>query len=237
MINIKLGRLESTDVRDGLFPVSKVLTTAPNIPFKYWWAEGWWGHQGSTSECVSYSWQHWIEDGPVIQDVVLERSGPMYNTTKFYKECQKRDPWPGNNYKGTSVRAGAKILKDLGVISEYRWANSLDDVINTVLTLGPMVVGTKWYSGMYNPNSKGIIRVAGRQDGGHAYLIDGVDMRNKHFRIKNSWGRRWGKKGFAFISFKDFEKLLKNGGEACIAFENKMDYIPSLDTLPHPKNP
>lgn len=236
-MDIKLGRLESIDRRDGLFPVSAVLTTPPNIPFKYWWAEGWWGNQGSTSECVSYSWQHWIEDGPVIQDVIFGRKSPMYNTNKFYKECQKRDPWPGDSYDGTSIRAGAKILKDLGIISEYRWANSIDDVVNTVLTLGPMVVGTKWYSGMYNPNSKGIITVSGRQNGGHAYLIDGVDTVNKYLRIKNSWGRRWGKKGFAFISFNHFEKLLHNGGEACIAFENKMDRVPSLSTLPFPKNP
>ena len=234
-MELKLGRLESVDERDKLFPVSRVLHTMPNIPHKYWWAEGWWGNQGSTQHCVAYSWQHWLEDGPVIQDAVFGRKQPMYNTTKFYDACQLRDPWQGTNYDGTSIRAGAKILKSLDIITEYRWASDLNDVVNTILTLGPMVVGTRWYKGMFTPNHKGIIKLSGSQQGGHAYLLDGVDRKNRMFRLKNSWGRNWGKKGFAFISFNDFETLLNNGGEACIAFENKMYEVPSLSTLPTPK--
>ena len=125
----------------------------------------------------------------------------------------------------------AKILKELGIISEYRWANRINDVVNTVLTLGPMVVGTKWFTGMNRPNSKGIVRPTGGQIGGHAYLINGVDKTNKYLRIKNSWGKRWGKSGYAFISFRDFEKLLHDGGEACIAFESKLTAVPKLSSL------
>lgn len=232
MTEISFGRLENPDSRDELYPVSAILQETPDIPEKYWWANGWWGNQGSTSQCVVYSWMHWLEDGPVIQDAILGRPQPMYNTTKFYKECQRRDPWPGEDYDGTSVRAGAKILKHLGIISEYRWARTINDVVNTVLTLGPMVVGTKWYSGMSRPNSKGIMTPTGKQNGGHAYLINGVDKVNRFFRVKNSWGQNWGKKGYAFISFDDFETLLKDGGEACIAFENKLFEVPDLATLP-----
>lgn len=182
--------------------------------------------------CVVYSWMHWLEDGPVIQDAIPNRPQPMYDTTNFYHACQDRDPWEGREYNGTSVRAGAKILKELGIISEYRWARTINDVVNTVLTLGPMVVGTKWYSSMSRPNSKGIMTPTGKQNGGHAYLINGVDKVNRFFRVKNSWGQNWGKKGYAFISFDDFETLLNDGGEACIAFENKLFEVPDLETLP-----
>jgi len=236
-MRIKFGRLVSIDDRDKLYPVSAVLHTPPDIPNKYWWAEGWWGNQGSSQMCVAYSWSHWIEDGPVIQDVIYGRTRPMFDVTQFYDACQARDPWEGNSYDGTSVRAGAKILKTLEVISEYRWANSLQDVIDTLLMLGPMVVGTKWYKGMYTPDRKGMISPTGRQSGGHAYIIDGVDKINRVFRIKNSWGRNWGKKGFAFITFDDFESLLHDAGEACIAFENKMYDIPLIEDLPPPINP
>lgn len=219
------GRLECPDSRDSLFPVSSVLHgVPPDLTEKYWWADGWWGDQGSTSHCTAYSWLHYVEDGPVIQDSPSRpHQRPLIDPPRLYKESQLRDPFPGENYNGSTVRAAAKVLKDLGIIKEYRWAGSIMDVINCVLTIGPMVVGTKWYTGMNQPDSKGIMKVGGRGMGGHAYLINGVDTNKNLFRIKNSWGRSWGNQGFAFINIDDFDKLLKDGGEACIAFETKVN--------------
>ena len=74
---------------------------------------------------------------------------------------------------------------------------------------------------MFYPNIAGLIKVKGSIEGGHAYVINGVDVNNKLFRIKNSWGKNWGKNGFAFISFNDMNKLIKKQGEICIAVENK----------------
>ena len=140
----------------------------------------------------------------------------------------------GNSYNGTSVRAAAKILKKLGVISEYRWAKTVDDTVNTILMKGPMVVGTRWYANMTRPNANGFMKPSGAGQGGHAYVINGVDVDGEFFRIKNSWGKRWGKKGFAYISFSDFEKLLENGGEACIAEERVVSFVSDFKHLPAP---
>lgn len=218
------GRIESPDARDSLFPVSAVITNIPsNLREKYWWADGWWGNQGSTTMCVAYSWLHYLEDGPVIQDAGdTTRVKPLIPPAKLYKESQLRDPWAGEQYAGTTVRAAAKILKDLGLIKEYRWADNITDVVNTLLTIGPMVVGTKWSGNMSKPDTRGIIKLGGQDMGGHAYLLDGVNLDKKVIRIKNSWGREWGREGFAFISIEDMAKLLSDGGEACVAFERKL---------------
>jgi len=232
--NRTFGRVYLEDPRDNDYLIEDVIPQdgLPDIRRKFWWAEGWSGDQGRTSQCVVYSWSHWLEDGPVIQDVIPGRRKPMFDTTEFYNLCQRWDQIPGENYDGTTVRAGAKILQKLGVIGEYRWARTVDDVIATVTHIGPMVVGTQWTSNMTKPTShRHIMRPTGADQGGHAYLINGVDSDKELFRVKNSWGRDWADNGHAYISFRNFEKLLQNRGEACVAFENKVSQVPSLDSL------
>jgi hypothetical protein len=136
--------------------------------------------------------------------------------TGIYNICQFYDEWEGIDYAGTSVRAGAKILKMIGLISEYRWATSVQDLAYVVLEESPVVVGTDWYEGM---DGGGILKVTGALLGGHAWLVDGVDTDKKLFRMKNSWGTNWGEHGRAYIPFEDMEILLSRDGEVCLGIE------------------
>lgn len=225
------GRIPVRDDRDMLYSVAPMLMQVPRIREKWWWDNGWWGNQRTTPHCVAYSWSHWMEDGPVIQDGIMGRRKPVFDTEKFYHVCQKLDDWPGENYAGTSVRAGAKVLQKVGIISEYRWAFNIDEIINTLLTIGPMVVGTQWTEKMQFPNRNGLIKYKGRKMGGHAYVLNGVNLDEEYFRIKNSWGKSWGDRGHGYIRFSDFEKLYNDDGEACVAGEVKITNVPSLATV------
>jgi hypothetical protein len=184
---------------------------------------------------VAYSWLHWLEDGPVthfyegrdfdpayLNENVAEKHQCLFSPEMVYRNAQKIDEWPGEDYDGTSVRAGAKILRNLGVISEFRWASNVDEVVNCLLNVGPMVVGTWWHRDMFYPDENGIIRPAGGKMGGHAYVLDGISLEKGLIRVKNSWGRDWGKNGFAYIRIDDFASLLSDQGEACMAFEKKL---------------
>lgn len=235
-MQLKFGRVYKEDPRDENYPVSTVIRSGlPEVDKKRWWADGWHGDQGRTPFCVVYAWSHWFEDGPVIQDVILGRQKPIFPLKEFYDEAQLRDDINRSNYEGTTVRAGAKILHKLGIVEEYRWAFTIDEVIKCVSYLGPMVVGTNWYEQMFTPTSgRHILRPRGRNRGGHAYVINGIDHHNELFRIKNSWGRSWGDDGHAFIRFNEFERLLLERGEACVAFQNKVDQVPDLADLPAP---
>jgi len=117
------------------------------------------------------------------------------------------------------VRAAFQVLKRRGLVISYHWAFKLEDVIETVLHRGPVVMGTSWYEGMSQPGPDHRLHIEGDLQGGHAWTINGVNVPERTFRMKNSWGREWGHRGFGYIGFDEIEQLLDDQGEACLAIE------------------
>lgn len=155
--------------------------------------------------------------------------------TKVYWAAQQIDPWPGGSYpganpqyEGTSVLAGAKILKKLGYIESYRWAFGLNDLVLAVGYCGPAVLGLPWYDGMFEPYSCGHLHVGGQMAGGHAILCNGVDVKNQTFTLHNSWGSSWGNGGDALISWEEMDRLLHEEGEAVIPMGRKKGLLSRL---------
>lgn len=209
------GRIAKPDDRDQNYRLTAPRRKSKRIS-RYWSDHWFFGNQGQNPYCVGFAWVHWLSNHPVRQWV---------NPEGVYHVAQRFDEWPGEDYEGTSVRAGAKVLQSLGFISEYRWGFDLPSIVATVLEVGPVVFGTDWYEGMSEPDKYGYLNPTGQILGGHAYLVNGVDTRRQRFRIKNSWGQDWGIKGRAYLSFADAEKLITEGGEACLAIEIKPETL------------
>lgn len=218
MANLKrLGRTSRPDARDQKYLIKNHFRfTATQLTQRYWADDVWWGDQGDSPHCVGYAWAHWFEDGPVLH---MGKS-PKIKPQKIYENAQRLDEWIGEGYEGTSVRGGVKYLKSLNAVKSYYWAFDLNTIVQYLLTKGPMVVGTDWTAGMFEPDKNGLISASGETVGGHAYVLNGIDMATKRIRIKNSWGRSWGKGGHAFIRFSDMATLISRQGEACVAAEN-----------------
>ena len=211
------GRLPAPDPRDRQFPMKMLLPRQLSTRrSRYWNANGAWLDQQDRPHCVGYAWTHWLEDGPVTQRGLT----PTVDPDTLYKEAQRADEWPGEDYDGTSIRGGVKAAQARGYIAAYHWAESVVDIVEALLEVGPVVMGTEWYAGMMDPDPAGILHATGKVLGGHAYVLNGVNTDAKIVRVKNSWGRGWGSNGHALLTFDDLKRLFPSSdGEACLAVE------------------
>lgn len=142
---------------------------------------------------------------------LYDESGERYT---LYREAQKVDPWPGEDYDGSSTDAPFRVLRDRGHITGWRWLFGVDEVRQWVQQHGPCAVGTNWHDTMFHPDGKGVVRPAGPVVGGHAYRVIGYDVRRRMFRCVNSWGRGWGDNGRFWIEDNALGDLLAANGEA-----------------------
>ncbi len=200
-------RVPGLDPRNRDYPIRTLL--GPKPPRSYTWSCGTWLDQGSEGACVGHAWAHEAAARPVVR--------PADSALAFglYRRAQQLDPWPGEDYSGTSVLAGAKAAREKGLLTEFRWAFGLDDLLSAVSRHGPVVLGVNWYEGMFD-TTNGFLSVSGRLAGGHAILATGVRLRDESVLLHNSWGQGWGVNGKARIRFADLQTLLSQDGDVCV---------------------
>lgn len=218
MADYGLGRRPAADPRDGRHPMAAALgVVAPVLRSYRYWRTGPVLDQGSAPQCVGFAWRQWLSSAPL-----MTAGGPA--ASAIYSAAQLVDEWPGEAYDGTSVRAGAKVLQAEGRVGEYVWAGTVAEVKAWVLTRGPVVMGTDWYDGMFEPDVKGYVWPGGAVAGGHAYIVvgfrtDDPSVGKGSFRCLNSWGTGWGQSGRFWLYEDSLKMLLGQAGEACAAVE------------------
>ena len=204
----KLDRLIQFDDRSRAFPIRTLVADKPRR--SYTWRVGVSLDQGNEGACVGFGWAHELAARPVVR--------PMTDQIAFglYYEAQKLDIWPGEDYEGTSVIAGAKAVQAHNWLQEYRWAFSENDLALAVGYKGPAVLGTWWYSGMDTLERDSVGRLWASVDGyirgGHCYIAHGYSIKLNAYKCWNSWGSP----SEFWVTASDMAKLLANQGEACI---------------------
>jgi hypothetical protein len=173
--------------------------------------------------CVGHGWAGWSQGAPLmIKPMADMQPFALYDQFIVNDEFDDNDVDP-DRQMGTSVRAGAKVLKQMGHIKNYLWAESAEDVRAWHLAgFGTVVLGINWYDGMMEPDKYGRLIVSGGIAGGHCVKTTGWNDERDMLRIQNSWGRGWGEAGHAWISRQDLQRLLTEDGEACAATEQKL---------------
>lgn len=213
-----LGRKAAPDERDKNFLARKSLPKKASARrYRNWGDTGYWGDQGDEPECVGFGWVHYLENSPHTWGTTKT---PIYNPRELYKEAQMVDEWPGENYNGTSTRAGAKVLQSKGFIKTYGWGFDLNTAVQWLLEKGPIAIGANWYEKFFFPNGKGLIEIGGAIAGGHQWLINGINLDTGLVRNKQSWRRdRYGINGRFWMKLETLERLIHEDGECCMALE------------------
>jgi hypothetical protein len=82
--------------------------------------------------------------------------------------------------------------------------------------LSPVITGTNWYSGMFTPKLGGLVEISGNVVGGHEYEVVGIDVEHKLVKCANSWGTTWGDKGFFYMTWDTWGRLLSEQGDVTV---------------------
>lgn len=221
-----LGRLPAGDQIHALkYPLQlprTVSTVERTLSLPYGYRRGY--DQGSEGACVGFALS-WAMS-------ILNRR--FYDALSLYKEAQRIDEWAGEDYSGTSVRAGCDVLRDKGHklmhrhnhthnwepehgIEKNTWTSSVDAIRSCLAGGVPVVMGTNWYEGMDQPVKLGrewwMRKEIGRVRGGHAWCIYGASDKRQAFRMVNSWGLGY---PLTMVPYTLMERLLNEDGEATV---------------------
>lgn len=168
--------------------------------------------QGNEGACTGFGTSHMLSSTPRPRPGVTDRFA-----FTLYKEAQRRDEWPGEDYEGSSVLGAMRASVAAGYISRYVWPRTAREVAVAISYFGPVVIGVDWYARMMETDPDGLVHVEGRVVGGHCVAVTGFNHATGVFTFPNSWGESWGKHGFGRLAYADLDRLLGSNGEAALA--------------------
>jgi len=211
-----LGRIPSPpDERD--FAVSRLeqmIFTGAAVPVT--WSDPVVLDQGQTPHCVGYGCAAFIatqEESVRADPTVTNRMAEA-----LYAACKIVDGEPGAQ-DGSTVRSGAKVLKEWGVIDAYAFGSFAEGKA-WVEGKGPVVVGTRWDYSMEATDAQGFVHPDGNSAGDHCWLWHGSNDIIADNTGRNSWGAAWGSGGDFFIGDADLQNILADGGEILMAVKS-----------------
>lgn len=149
----------------------------------------------------------------------------------LYHFAKQYDPWPGEDYDGSTCRGALKGWHKNGVLPAAKWgrtrskelsqrerfiasdyplgvyarvaARNLRDIQIAIHQCGAVFASCNVHAGWDDVSkSDPMIRQSSDRDGGHAFAV--VGYVREGFVIQNSWGKSWGDDGLAILDYRDW---------------------------------
>jgi hypothetical protein len=188
-------------------------------------------NQGATGTCVANAFGHRRAGNPIgIEGIDQEWC------RKFYLEASARY-WgePDTTFdKGTSALSACEALLARKAIDRFEWIANWnagpEQLRYALLELGPLCVGSNWYTSMDSPNVvDGVawmkVNYSSTLRGGHEWLLVTIDLEpadgsESYVEMLNSWGPGWGVNGKARFTLPQIDELVFGGwGDAVLIHE------------------
>jgi hypothetical protein len=204
----KLGRHIEHDPRSRNYPAKRgrvrtVLHTRHCPPF----------NQGETNSCTGNAAAGLLMTTPFFRRGRILAEGDALN---LYARATRVDSFPGTfpvDDLGSSGLAVMKVARQLGLVRSYGHAFGLQQALEA-LALAPVITGVYWYESFDKPKRRdGTITKSGHPQGGHEFLVVGVDIEEQLVRACNSWGPEWGDGAYFQFSFELWDELLHLHGD------------------------
>jgi C1A family cysteine protease len=142
----------------------------------------------------------------LTEDTGLNLLGTL-QTIKLYGLTDEEN-WP---YVITNFAnlAPAPSFTQLYTLNNYSYANVIQDLahIKECLILNiPILIGVSVYNSFESTtaNSTGVIPMPSSNEsllGGHCIVLVGYDDNSGYFKFQNSWGKKWGDKGYGYLPY------------------------------------
>ncbi|MBX9846073.1 MAG: C1 family peptidase [Xanthobacteraceae bacterium] len=186
--------------------------------------------QGPLGSTVGYSAAYTIEISLKIKQINV----PDISPRGIYEVAKEHDEWSGTDYEGSSVMGALKGAKEVGFFAEQDWPSnqskrpanikpimkiknytrlpSATDVLTRLKAGQPVAVSIQIPPEFDNPKN-GVIKLSAtsKNIGGHSICVVGYNEESKLFKFANSWGERWGDKGYGYISENDLRAIWVDG--------------------------
>ena len=199
------------------------------------------GHQGKSNSCVAWASGYaalTISNRVAGQNISPRSPRYVFNQIVERKDCnqgtqigqalkflqikgdcalEEFDPEPCDSVPSLGTHSSATAFK----IKDYYTLFGNNDVpgikikqtIVSLTSKKPVIVGMKVYKNLHQVGADGLY-VPDTLSGylsGHAMCVVGFDKTKRQFEVLNSWGTKWGKDGYCYISFDDFARDTKYG--------------------------
>lgn len=153
-------------------------------------------------------------EGALLTEPFVDMLGLRHTTIEeatawafsFYSGATTRDQFVGNfppNDEGSSGLGICRHLKQLGLISGYRWGTT-PRTFASMLQAGPVLIGMPWVDAFFEPDRSGFIDAEGWDRsalaGGHEVEVIGIkidedNLDDSILECVNSWSAAWGDHG------------------------------------------